>query len=553
MRPEEAFLQAIVEAPDDDAPRLMYADWLEEHGDPRGEFIRTQIELAHLSEEDERFSALRALERRLYMAHSRQWFPGWKTRVRRGFVEGIWEVNQEELLPEVAEIFRIDPVQDLFLNVGKEGWGAELARYPYLSRLTTLRLSRSTSDDIQNPRITLSDLLALAASPHLTSLRALDIFGAVELTDEDFRELVGAGSRPFPQGLTRLARLSVGSSKLTDESVRILAHSPLARTLTHLHLFAQDATTERLRILIGSPLWLRLEELQLASLQDEDERAFSTLTSGLPQSRLRRLCLNRLSVGDANGEAVTTALAASETWGPLEALDLSNQKLSGSRLRTLLACPHLGGLNRLDLNGVHLKDEDVQAIAGCPYLGNLTHLMLGEGSFQGAPFGDDGLTALAHSPHLTRLGALDLSNTRNVTGAGIKALVSSPNASRLRVLRACVDDAALRAIAESPQLGRITSLYLSPARDRQLTEETIEALARSPHLPHLTTLRLDFDLTEKMMRTLLGARHFGWPGLNVAYRDLEDLRGYLDAARYYEDAYFFSFKYDDAPFFSWLT
>src|SRR5262245_58863227 len=41
-----AFLKAIAEAPDDDGPRLVYADWLEEHGDPaRAEFIRVRCEL----------------------------------------------------------------------------------------------------------------------------------------------------------------------------------------------------------------------------------------------------------------------------------------------------------------------------------------------------------------------------------------------------------------------------------------------------------------------------------------------------------------------------
>jgi uncharacterized protein (TIGR02996 family) len=41
------FLAAIRAAPDDDAPRLIYADWLDEHGEPeRAEFIRVQCELA---------------------------------------------------------------------------------------------------------------------------------------------------------------------------------------------------------------------------------------------------------------------------------------------------------------------------------------------------------------------------------------------------------------------------------------------------------------------------------------------------------------------------
>jgi uncharacterized protein (TIGR02996 family) len=42
----DAFVRAVVEAPNDDAPRLAYADWLEERGDPCGEFIRVQVELA---------------------------------------------------------------------------------------------------------------------------------------------------------------------------------------------------------------------------------------------------------------------------------------------------------------------------------------------------------------------------------------------------------------------------------------------------------------------------------------------------------------------------
>jgi uncharacterized protein (TIGR02996 family) len=37
---ETGFLQAIRESPDDTTVRLAYADWLEEHRDPRAEFLR---------------------------------------------------------------------------------------------------------------------------------------------------------------------------------------------------------------------------------------------------------------------------------------------------------------------------------------------------------------------------------------------------------------------------------------------------------------------------------------------------------------------------------
>src|SRR5213078_3097387 len=63
-----ALLAAIRQAPADDAPRLVYADWLDEHGQPeRAEFIRVQIEAdrelaalsgsARVDEEDRRFWA----------------------------------------------------------------------------------------------------------------------------------------------------------------------------------------------------------------------------------------------------------------------------------------------------------------------------------------------------------------------------------------------------------------------------------------------------------------------------------------------------------------
>jgi uncharacterized protein (TIGR02996 family) len=44
-----AFLRAIVAEPDEDLPRLAFADWLDEHGDAeRAAFIRTQVELVRL-------------------------------------------------------------------------------------------------------------------------------------------------------------------------------------------------------------------------------------------------------------------------------------------------------------------------------------------------------------------------------------------------------------------------------------------------------------------------------------------------------------------------
>ena len=46
MSLEQAFITSILEAPEDTTNRLIFADWLEEHGDPRSELIRREVEAA---------------------------------------------------------------------------------------------------------------------------------------------------------------------------------------------------------------------------------------------------------------------------------------------------------------------------------------------------------------------------------------------------------------------------------------------------------------------------------------------------------------------------
>lgn len=43
---DEAFIRTILASPGDDAPRLVYADWLEERGDERGAYFRLEVKWA---------------------------------------------------------------------------------------------------------------------------------------------------------------------------------------------------------------------------------------------------------------------------------------------------------------------------------------------------------------------------------------------------------------------------------------------------------------------------------------------------------------------------
>jgi uncharacterized protein (TIGR02996 family) len=53
-------LKAVTDAPQDDSLRLVYADWLEEHGDSRGDFLRLQVQLRALAPDHPHRPALEA-------------------------------------------------------------------------------------------------------------------------------------------------------------------------------------------------------------------------------------------------------------------------------------------------------------------------------------------------------------------------------------------------------------------------------------------------------------------------------------------------------------
>ncbi|HEY1379394.1 MAG TPA: TIGR02996 domain-containing protein [Gemmataceae bacterium] len=67
---EDAFLRAIAAKPGDDLPRLVFADWLDEHGQPgRAEFVRLDCRRGTAGLSRRERAALDARLRRLYARH----------------------------------------------------------------------------------------------------------------------------------------------------------------------------------------------------------------------------------------------------------------------------------------------------------------------------------------------------------------------------------------------------------------------------------------------------------------------------------------------------
>lgn len=116
MATHETLLQAIVDAPDDDAPRFAYADAVEKSGDPdRAEFIRLQCALDKMQPQASQRLALEAREKELLEQHGWDWAEEFGTRVsewvyRRGFIERV-QMCLETSAEEILAVLRKTPIR----------------------------------------------------------------------------------------------------------------------------------------------------------------------------------------------------------------------------------------------------------------------------------------------------------------------------------------------------------------------------------------------------------------------------------------------------------
>jgi uncharacterized protein (TIGR02996 family) len=254
----DAFLRDILDAPEDDVPRLVYADWLEEQGDAeRAEFIRVQIELARPGPVAAR-AALERRERELLEAHGDEWAAPLAPLVsewvfRRGFVDEV-HAGARAFLAETGRLFALAPLRHLRLHWShvlpyqRGRLAVALADCPLLARLDTLDLSFNYlgSDGVR----------ALVASEHLTRLAALDL-STNRVGDRGLRALAAS---PL---LGRLRRLDLSHNDFDPEGACALAAAlgALAARGTPPRLQALDlrdnAVGEAGRRAVALSPWLR--------------------------------------------------------------------------------------------------------------------------------------------------------------------------------------------------------------------------------------------------------------------------------------------------------
>jgi uncharacterized protein (TIGR02996 family) len=386
-----ALLHAAKAHAEDDAPRLVLADWLEEHGDEadvaRAQLVRLQCRQAHLEFTDRLHQEIEQQVNDLARRYGKTWLGPLASFVQ----DHVLPVRGLFCLFFRARRFLDPQVCDLAASTAwgwVEGVSLHRARGVAMSRLASAAQLQSLGKlDLSSNALGPRRLAVLLTSRHLRNLTALRLTGNL-LGDEGLTALAGT---PLPN----LRHLALGSNQLTAAAMQALA---------------------------DTPTWPRLRELELGWNPLGRDGAQALAAGRLGQ--LRVLSLRCAGLADGG----TEALAASSSLTGLTTLDLAHNQIGDEGAAALAASPILAPVRTLHLSSNGSTDAGATALAASPHVQQLTSLDLGDNRIT-----DRGARALADSPYLTSLTSLNLSAAR-MSAASVRALLESPSLPSLREL-----------------------------------------------------------------------------------------------------------------------
>lgn len=222
MSDHAAFRAAVAAAPDDDLPRLIYADWLDERGDVRGEFIRLQVAEARGEVTPAQVARTQRWARKL----GRDWAGSAADHAllfefRRGFVERVI-MSAGAFLAHGEEVLDDNPIRQVTL-IGASTVTEALARSPHLGQVKALHLTGCGLGD--------RGIAKLLATPCLDKLRTLRL-GSNGLEDRSAEALARC------RWLRNLADLDLSHNAIGDVGAAAIAASPHLRHLRRIDLSA---------------------------------------------------------------------------------------------------------------------------------------------------------------------------------------------------------------------------------------------------------------------------------------------------------------------------
>jgi uncharacterized protein (TIGR02996 family) len=274
---EAALIESARERTDDLTCRLAHADWLEEHGESDlAALIRISCELpAARSDPPERMAGLIARRSELFAANEERWPVPLLEQVFVSLTAGgsvYLPVDMEEY-PTWAEVMmRLAPLASVELFETTRGDDRVLlpdAVFEHVAALPALGswASLSMPDCLFSP----TGFGILLASPHLTHLRALDLFES--FAGDDVLAWINVPRWP------RLTKLHLNGVVQGDERTATLVRSGHLRGLKELTLIYNEIGDAGAVALASSPDLAGLTLLELYGNQIGDEGALALALS----------------------------------------------------------------------------------------------------------------------------------------------------------------------------------------------------------------------------------------------------------------------------------
>ena len=414
MSERESFLRAICDSPDDDTPRLVFADWLEEHGEPeRAEFIRLQCALAADPYRPQRTQLTRR-EGELFKKFGKRWLGAeglarwidatyldayhWTALYRRGFIEVARFIAPSAFLKAADDLFRLTPLRGLGLHMPYTFTAEqELRATNTYFRLVGLPGHADADPELPEPE----EFRRLVASPAFARLSGFEMSSIY--TDRRLLEIL-LGS-PAAGGLRELD-LS-GNPLLQGEALAPLADAPALAGLESLTLNDSWMGPDGLRAVVDSPHRTNLRRLSLGACGNRrfGEEAFRAVTASTSLPRLMDLSLR----GQGGGAAGLAALAAWPGLKRLTRLDVGYNFTEydepgpyAAALDRLLHSPHWGELRELSVAGDTIPDLGaLEVLVNAPNVRTLRVLNL-ESDYrwgEDGPSPNEAVPLLAGAPH----------------------------------------------------------------------------------------------------------------------------------------------------------
>jgi uncharacterized protein (TIGR02996 family) len=290
MTDGDALYRAILDQPDDDAPRLVWADWLEEHGDPeRATFVRLQCEWATIDPGDPREDEVVDRWRAILATHGRRWLDELDPLPpATGFWRGLPDwflLTTDEVIEAVNRLRERVPAQCLTLELA--GFPEGLRHWSGLDGVRCLSLYEGPIDPYY-PHASLRGWVWLIQSPRLGRLRRFmavfdvsssGILAALAGTDwPELRELdlrVSDADRAVPHRawgeladapwFPGVRSLNLPGGRLGDRGAIELLGRGRTLALTYLGLADNDLTEAGLRRLTALPELRNLRRLVVGS------------------------------------------------------------------------------------------------------------------------------------------------------------------------------------------------------------------------------------------------------------------------------------------------